>query len=164
MPVDELNDPVLYSWWVPVLGVLLVALAIGYVVWAVRYTRRRPEHDAPPPAPPQRRLGPYDDPYASVRPVYLAKVDAVEARFAAGELDARALHLELSAVVREFGSVRRGVDTRVLTLSDLRRVDGTRRLANLIETYYRPAFARSGALGASTEQAIAGARRVISQW
>ncbi|WP_182112456.1 MULTISPECIES: hypothetical protein [unclassified Actinotalea] len=163
MPVDELNDPVLYSWWVPVLGVLLMALAVAYVVWAVRHTRRRPEHDAPPP-PPIRRLGPYDDPFATVRPVYLAKVDALEQRFAAGELDTRALHLELSAVVREFGTVRRGVDTRVLTLSDLRRVDGTRTLANLIETYYRPAFARYGALGASSERAIQGAREVIRRW
>lgn len=163
MPVDELNDPVLYSWWVPVLGVVLVALAVAYVVWAVRHTRRRPEQDVPP-APPVRQLGPYDDPYASVRPVYLAKVDALEQRFDAGELDARALHLELSAVVREFGTVRRGVDTRVLTLSDLRRVDGARSLANLIETYYRPAFARYGAVGASTERALEGAREVISRW
>lgn len=164
MPVDELYDPVLYSWWVPVLGAVLMTLAVAYVVWAVRHTRRRPEHDAPPPPPPQRRLGPYDDPYAGVRPVYLAKVDALEARYVAGELDARSLHLELSAVVRDFGSVRRGVDARVLTLSELRRIEGARRLANLIETYYRPAFARYGTVGASSEQALAGARRVISQW
>ncbi len=164
MPVDELYDPVLYSWWVTVLGVVLVALAVAYVVWAVRFTRRRPEHDEPPPPAPPRRLGPYEDPFAELRPVYLGKVDALEQRFVAGELDARALHLELSAVVRDFGTVRRGVDARVLTLSELRRIEGTRRLANLIETYYRPAFARYGSLGASSEKALDGARRVISQW
>lgn len=161
MPVDELYDPVLYSWWVPVVGVLLVAAAVGYVIWAVRSTRRRP---APPPPPAAPVLASRGDPYAAVRPLYLSKVDVLEQRFTAGELDARALHLELSAVVRDFGTVRRGLDTRVLTLSDLRRLTGTRDLANLIETYYRPAFARYGTVGASTERAIDGARRVISRW
>ena len=161
MPVDELNDPVLYSWWVPVVGVLLIALVIAYLVWAVRSTRRRPEDRLPPPPPRAMHGG---DPFAAVRPVYLAKVDVLERRYTAGELDARALHLELSALVRDFASVRRGMDARVLTLSELRRIQGTKRLASLIETYYRPAFARYGTVGASTEQAVAGARRVISQW
>ena len=161
MPVDELNDPVLYSWWVPVVGVLLIALVIAYLVWSVRSTRRRPE-DRMPPQPPRSMYG--GDPFAAVRPVYLARVDALERRYTAGGLDARALHLELSALVRDFASVRGGMDARVLTLSDLRRIQGTGRLASLIETYYRPAFARYGAIGASTEQAVAGARRVISQW
>lgn len=161
MPVDDLYDPVVYSWWVPVVGVLLIALVVGYLVWAVRSTRRRPEDRLPPP-PPREAYG--GDPFVAVRPVFLAKVDALERRYTAGELDARALHLELSAVVRDFASVRRGMDARVLTLSELRRIQGTKRLANLIETYYRPAFARYGAVGASTEHAVAGARRVISQW
>lgn len=163
MLVDELNDPVLYSWWVTVGGIALLAAGIAYLVWAVRSTRRRPA-DVPPPPPPVRRLQPGRDPFAGVRPVYLAKVDALEQRFLAGTLDARALHLELSAVVREFATVRRGVDASVLTLAELHRVRGAERLAGLIATYYRPAFARHGTVGASPEQAVGGARWVISQW
>ena len=70
----------------------------------------------------------------------------------------------VSRVVRDFATVRQGLDARVLTLSELRRLTGTRRLAALIETYYRPAFAQDGPAGASPERAVTGARRVISQW
>lgn len=159
MPVDELTGPVVYSWWWVVLGLVAMAAVVGYLVWAVRSTRQAPQPARVGGLP--RRVG---DRFAEVRPVYLARVDAVERRFLAGELDARGLHLELSAVVRDFATVRRGVDASVLTLSDLRRVDGTRRLAALIESYYRPAFARSGAVTASTQDALDGARRVIRQW
>lgn len=162
MPTDELYAPVTYSWWVPTIGVALMLLAIAWVVIAVLLTRRRPATTLPPP-PPQLAARP-GDPFAAARPVYLARVDALERRFAAGELDARALHLELSAVVRDFATVRQGLDARVLTLSELRRLTGTRRLAALIETYYRPAFAQDGPAGASPERAVTGARRVISQW
>ncbi|WP_149203507.1 hypothetical protein [Actinotalea subterranea] len=162
MPTDELNDPVLYSWLVTVAGVLLMVAVVVYLVWAVRSTRARPEDQPPPLLPLTPGYG--GDRYASVRPVYLARVDEVEHRFRTGDLDARGLHLELSAVVRDFATVRRGVDARVLTLSDLRRIGGAKRLASLIESYYRPAFARSGATEASPEHALDGARRVIRNW
>lgn len=162
MPTDELYAPMTYSWWVPTLGVALMLLAIAWVVIALVLTRRRPATTLPPP-PPLLVARP-GDPFAAARPVYLARVDALERRFVAGELDARALHLELSAVVRDFATVRQGLDARVLTLSELRRLTGTRRLAALIETYYRPSFAQDGHVGASPERAVTGARRVISQW
>lgn len=161
MPADELYGPVALSGWWTVVGVGVMLLAIAWVVIALRISRRRLNvPPPPPPSVPARR----NDTFAAVRPIYLARVDAAEARFDAGELDARGLHLELSAIVRDFATVRRGVNARVLTLSELRRVDGAKRLASLIESYYRPAFARYGGAGASVEKSLAGARRVISQW
>lgn len=162
MPVDELNGPVAFAWWVLPLGLALLLLAVGWVVAVLVTTRRRAE-PGPPPPPPAVHARPGDR-FATVRPLYLARVDEVERRFDAGELDARGVHLELSAVVRDFATIRRGVDARVLTLSELRRIDGAKRLATLIESYYRPSFARFGTVGASTENALQGARRVISQW
>ena len=162
MPVDDLYGPVAYSWWWTLVAGLALLVVAGWIVGVVLATRRRGAPDLPP-RPPELHAGPGDQ-FAAVRPVYLSRVDAVERRFLAGELDPRGLHLELSAVVRDFATVRRGVDASVLTLTELRRVEGTRRLAGLIETYYRPAFAQNGAAGASTDAAIDGARRVISQW
>lgn len=159
MPADELTAPVVYNPWWLVLGLLAMLAVAGYLWWAVRSTRPEPRPEDPRALP--ARVG---DRFAEVRPVYLARVDAVEARFRAGELDARGVHLELSAVVRDFATVRRGVDASVLTLSELRRVQGTRRLAALIESYYRPAFDRAGTVTVSVEDSLDGARRVIRQW
>jgi hypothetical protein len=159
VPADELTGPVVYSWWWVVLGVLAMAAVVGYLLWAFRSTR--PARDPVPDYGLPYRV---DDRFAHVRPVYLARVDAVEQRYRAGDLDARGLHLELSAVVRDFATVRRGVDASVLTLSELRRVQGTRRLAALIESYYRPAFDRTGPETVSVDDSLDGARRVIRQW
>ena len=155
----ELNEPVTFSWWWDLVAAAAVLLVIGWIVAVLVLTRRRtPEPDL------EALLGPYGDRFATVRPLYLEQVDAVERRYRDGELDVRGLHLALSAVVRDFATVRRGVDARVLTLSDLRRLDGARHLAGLIETYYRPAFAQGGAPEIHPEQSIHGARTVISQW
>ena len=160
MLAAEINDPVTYSWWWDLVAAAAVLAVAGWMTFVLVMTRRRtPEPDL------ELLLGPYSDRFATVRPIYLGRVDAVERRFRDGELDVRGLHLELSAVVRDFATVRRGVDARVLTLSDRRRLEGARHLAELIETYYRPAFAQpDGAPQVSPEQSIHGARKVISQW
>ena len=162
MPVDDLYGPVTYSWWWTLVGGLAIAAVVTWIV--VVLVRTRPGGAPPLPPPPPALMARPGDAFATVRPVYLAKVDAVERRYTAGELDARGLHLELSAVVRDFATIRRGVDATVLTLSEIRRIEGARRLAGLIETYYRPSFARYGTDGASTGAAVEGARRVIRQW
>jgi hypothetical protein len=159
VPVDELTGPVVYSWWWLVLGLLAMVAVVAYLAWAFRRTRPRPRPVTDGALP--YRVG---DRFAEVRPVYLARVDAVEQRYRRGDLDARGLHLELSAVVRDFATVRRGVNASVLTLSELRRVQGTRRLAALIESYYRPAFDRTGPETVSVDGSLDGARRVIRQW
>lgn len=165
MGVDELIPPVAYSWWVTPLGLLLVAVAVGWVVWVLR-TRRFAPGAAPTPAPARspapatRRV----DKFAAIRPVYLARIDEVERRFRVGELDTRGLHLALSEVVRDFATLRVGVNARMMTLAELRTVGGTKRLVSLIDSYYRPAFSRRGSKGADPERALTGARRVVRQW
>lgn len=162
---DDLYDPVALSGWWGWVGLGLMLLAVAWVVYAIRRGRRAPVEPPPPPPPPPPPSSPVEtDPYAAARRLHLGMVDTLEARYAAGELDARGLHLELSTVVRDFATVRRGVNARILTLRELRRVSGTKRLAALIESYYRPAFARHGGAVASAESALAGAREVIREW
>lgn len=156
----EINDPVTYSWWWDLVAAAAVLIVVAWIVFVLVSTRRRPPDEDDP----LLLMAMTGDRFAAVRPVYLKKIDAVEERYRDGELDVRALHLELSAVVREFATIRRGVDASVLTLSDLRRLEGTRHLAGLIETYYRPAFSRDGAPHVQPEASIHGARTVVSQW
>ncbi|MFJ4108836.1 hypothetical protein [Oerskovia enterophila] len=139
MPDDELYAPVLYSGWWGALGVLLLLLVVGWIVFAFLSTRASAEEKAQPPAP-RLPTGPYD-PYAGLRAEFEAHLDAVEQRYLAGELDERGLHLALSKEVRGFASGRLGVDASVLTLSEIERMTGTQHLTRLIARYYRPSFA-----------------------
>ena len=167
MPVDELQDPVNYAWWWTPLGLLVMLAVVVWIVWvwtgprrAARALAREPEAEPEGPAIHARP----DDRWATVRPIYLERVDEVERRYTAGELDNRGLHLELSAVVRDFATVRREVDARTMTLAEIRELSGTKRLAKLIDSYYNPAFSRRGQYSASPKGALQGARRVIRQW
>lgn len=164
MPPDELFGPVGYGWWWPFVGLAIMALVVWWVVRSWRGTPVKPG-DTPPPPPPGGPVA-YNpgDTFGAIRPIYLARVDEIEKRYEAGELDARAAHLALSAVVRDFATVRQGVDARVLTLTELKELSGTKRIARLIESYYQPAFSRRGSAGRLTRRAVLGARDVIRQW
>lgn len=166
MPTDELIDPVPYAGWVPVLGVVLIVLAVAWVCWVLlsRWLVRGVRAPEPPAPGPVLALVPGPDPFAAIRPVYLARVDEVQRRFGAGELDGRGLHLALSAVVRDFGAVRTGIDASRMTLREIRAVGATAHLARLVESYYRPAFARDAARTADVGAALSGARWVIGTW
>jgi hypothetical protein len=171
VPDDELYAPVLYSGWWAVLGVALVLLVAGWVVFALRSTRASAEERALPSAP-RGPSGPYD-PYAGLRAEFEGRLEAVEARYLAGELDERALHLALSKEVRGFASGRLGVDASVLTLSEIERLTGAQHLTRLIARYYRPSFAerpddlsRDHAQSAAPEgrESIDRARTVVRTW
>ena len=161
MPADELVDPVRYSEWVLILGLALVLGALAWVGW-VLFSKRLARWVTDP-KPRSRPETPDADLFAPMRAVYLERVGEVERRHGAGELDRRGVHLTLSAVVREFASDR-GIDARHMTLRELRELAGTESLARLIESYYRPAFARNAARVADVDTALAGAREVISTW
>ncbi|WP_265520125.1 hypothetical protein [Oerskovia flava] len=167
MPVDEIYPPVDYPWWWAAIGVALILLVVVWVVIVLRRTRASAEEKsaAPPSAPFQsHRI----DSYAALRATYDKRLDEVERRFRAGELDERALHLTLSTEVRGFASQRLGIDASILTLSEIERLNGAGRLTQLISRYYRPAFAEYDvdpvdAAGTSA-QSISRAREVVRSW
>lgn len=162
MPIDDVIDPVAFSDWWAWAAVLLILVVTVWLVVLFVVTRRRSDEDRVLDSPPPATYAAGSDPFVDMRVLYLGKVDEVERAFHAQEIDVRELHLRLSAIVREFAAKRRGVDTSVMTLTELEHLTGAGRLANLIARYYQPAFART------TEETgiegLDGARTVISSW
>jgi hypothetical protein len=161
VPVDDIVSPQNASVWWLITGLILIAVVAGWYVFVFVNTRHRP----PKPDPNDQPLVDYSkpgDPFAALRMKYLAKVDAVAQEFANKTIDVRELHLRLSTIVREFAQVRRGVDTTVMTLTEIEQLPGVGSLASLISYYYQPSFARQTAM--TGLESIDGAREVISRW
>lgn len=149
MPGDDLLPPEAYSWWVPALGVALLALVAAWYLFVRWYTGPRRGRPDPAAAP-------------SVRQRYAAEVQAHLARYEAGELDQRGLHLALAATMRAFVSERIGADVRGWTRADIAGYDPTRRVGHLLALWEEPSFAtRSDAAPAVS---AARAREVIETW
>ncbi|MFJ4231183.1 hypothetical protein [Cellulosimicrobium cellulans] len=167
MPVDELVDPVGYSGWWTVLGIVLILAAAAVVFLVVWLTRASAAEKAAPPPSPLLPTGPYD-PYASLRAEYERRLDAVAERFRAGELDERALHLALSAEMRGFATGRLGQDASTMTLSEIQQIGEAGRLTQVIARYYRPSFADHdndpAARDTDAEDSIDRARSVVRGW
>jgi hypothetical protein len=167
VPADELVVPVGYSgWWTAAgVGVLLVAAAV--VVLVLWWTRASVEEKAAGTAGRPSPAGP-PDPYGPLRAEYERRLDGVEQRYRAGELDERALHLALSAEVRGFASGRTGLDASSMTLSEIEQLADAARLTPVIARYYRPSFADHdndpGARATDAEDSVARARAVVRSW
>lgn len=163
MPVSEIADPVAYGWWWLPLGIVLVSSVVWLPVLIVVLTRRKKDTAPPAPrtdvptAPASRR-----DPFAAARAAHLARIDALEQRLAAGEIDVRGLALGLRDVLRDFASVRTGVPTAAMTESDARAEPQVRKIVTLLERTTNPAFGRSPR-GTGTV-ALRDARKVVSTW
>ncbi|NII50453.1 hypothetical protein [Frigoribacterium endophyticum] len=154
---DGFFGPYQYQWWGLwlALGLLLLALVVGWWVFVARFSARR----LPPAERAARRAAAVDLP--SVRARYLGLVDEVEAAAAAGRLDDRAVHGRLSLLLRSFAHETAGVDTHVMTLADLRESD-LPQLTGAVEEYYPPAF--RPAYPGDARHAVATAREVITSW
>lgn len=160
MPIDDLVGPQAFSPWWAIVGVLLIALVAAWLIVVLVLTRHRPP--APQAADPSFALSPGADPFRDLRTTYLAQVDEASRAFHAGEIDVRELHLRLSTIVRGFAGRRRGVDTTVMTLTEIESLTGAGSLASLIAYYYQPAF--SEATTATGVESVEGARTVITTW
>ncbi|GAB3606852.1 hypothetical protein GCM10027413_22610 [Conyzicola nivalis] len=145
--------PVQYSPVWLVIGVVLVALVIGWLVFVLLLTRRRAE--------PYEYVGSIPQLTETVRDAYLARIDDVGRRYDAGAVTFSDAHHELSALVRSFASDAQGVRARFMTLDDLRRTPH-RALAETVERLYPGAF--SGNTGGRIDDAIARASELVRTW
>ncbi|MCC2336450.1 hypothetical protein [Cellulomonas wangsupingiae] len=164
MPGAELVDPVAYASWWPWVALGIVVAVVAYYVWAVRSTRAPAPTPAPtplaasaPPAPASRR-----DPYGALRGTALARLDEVERRYRAGEVDERGAHLEIRYAVREFATGRTGVDTSAMTAAAARADRRTRRLASLLENSSVPTFGATSRTRVS--RSLEQARKQVRTW
>lgn len=161
MPTDELYPPTGYGgWWIPVAIVLIVIVA-AWLVWVMRPARKPHNVPVAPPVPQPMQAR---HTIESIRHACLVRINEIDQRFQTGKLDARGLHTELSTVVRDFATVRLGIDATTMTLADICALTGTQPLAMLIQSYYLPEFSLDGPQASSPMQALAGARQVVSQW
>ncbi|MBF0687340.1 MAG: hypothetical protein IR158_06170 [Cellulomonas sp.] len=166
MPGAELVDPVPYAPWWPWVAVAIILAVAGWFVWVVRSTRA-PAQDAPasvpppapaaPPAPKNRR-----DPYAALRGTTLARLDEVERRYRAGDVDVRGANLEIRYVLREFATGRTGVDTSTMTAAAARADRRTRPLSTLLENTSMPTFAPTSR--ARLSRSLDQARNRVRTW
>ncbi len=131
--MPAVDPPVLYAWWVLVLGVLLVGAAIAWLVWM--FLRRPPAAPAGPPP---------------VTASWDRRVDALYARFRAGELDLRELHLALARLVREYGSERTGRDLTWMSRAEVAETFPRTGLGPLLARYEQPSFSRDSRVEAET--------------
>ena len=162
MPIDDVVAPLDFSAWWTITGIALIVAIAAWLVFVFVHTRHRPTEAALPATPPPAAYAAGGDPFVDLRLKYLAQVDEAERAFADQEIDVRELHLRLSAIVREFAGLRRGVDTSVMTLTDIEHLTGAGRLANLIAAYYHPSFSQHS--DGSGAESLDGARTVISSW
>ncbi|MBT0993823.1 hypothetical protein KIN34_05925 [Cellulomonas sp. DKR-3] len=164
MGAAEIADPVAYAWyWTPI-GVLLLLSVVWLPVLIVLLTRRRPgdRPPAPRPAPTPPAAATPTDPYAAARAAHLARIDDLERRVRAGEIDTRGLALGLRDVLRDFAAVRTGAATAAMTEADARRDPRVARIVSLLERTTSPAFGPVSR--GSGKVALRDARQVVTTW
>jgi hypothetical protein len=153
MPGGEFFPPVQYSPLWLVLGLLVLALVIGWYVFALVSTRRPRE-----PVGASTGMAPLAPP---VREAYLQRIDDVNRRYATGAVAFSDAHHELSALVRSFAAEARGIRAQYMTLDDLRKTEH-HGLAATVEALYPGAF--SGAATGSIDEATARASELVRSW
>ena len=145
--------PVQYSPLWLVIGVVLMALVAGWILFVLLLTRRRPE--------PYEFAGSIPQLTETVREAYLARIDDVRLRYDTGAVGFSDAHHELSALVRSFASEAQGVRAQYMTLDDLRRTPH-RALAETVERLYPGAF--SGTRAGRIDDAVHRANELVRTW
>ncbi|HEY0189345.1 MAG TPA: hypothetical protein VGC67_17805 [Cellulomonas sp.] len=158
----ELMEPVGYSGWVLVAGLVAVLLAVGWVVAALLWTRGR--RSGPPAARTALAGGTPGDPFAEARSAGLAELDRVRHEHQAGAMDDREADLAVGAALRDFAQARSGLPARSLTAAELRTLGWTGGTSELLGDLLAPTFSAGGATPESVAVALDRAGRVVSEW
>jgi len=145
--------PVQYSPLWLLLGLLLLALVAGWILFVLLLTRRKNER--------YEFVGDIPQLTETVREAYLARIDDVARRYGAGTVGFSDAHHELSALVRSFASEAQGVRAQYMTLDDLRRTPH-RALAETVERLYPGAF--GGSSGGPIDDAVHRANELVRSW
>jgi hypothetical protein len=123
---DNLFPPLAHSGVWLALGITAGLLGIALVAWML--------HAAPDPIAKGQHAA-----QVAVQRRYLAEIDAVQQRFAAGQIDERQLHHELSTTVRRFAAEHGAPGALAMTASDLRAA-GLDDVSAVVAGYQPPQF------------------------
>lgn len=140
-----IEPPVTYAWWVPALGAVLLVTAVALLLWLASRART---------------VGPDRERTARGRTDWWGAVETLHARFLAGELDLRGLHLALAHLVRGFGTERTGTDLTSMTRGEV--AEGFPAAGELLARFEQPSFARDPRTEA--RESVDRTLEVISGW
>lgn len=135
-------------------GAALLILCLGWFAWLWISTRASAEADVPDFVAPRNP--------ESVKGKYWALIAAIEHRYDAGTLSARAAHLELSMAVRTFVHEMTGLKAQRMTLAQLRGHQ-LPLVADAVELFYPGEFAEHSQ-HLSVAGSIQTARNVVGSW
>lgn len=164
--MSEPFPPLAYSWWVLLLGLGLMASA-GLLILAGRlgWLERLSVDPGGTPAPTPPAL-PQEPTEAELRERYLEKLATLQAAHANGPLSAREFHLEVAALIRDFGVERHlgAADgtLRSMTSAEAAAVFPGTRAAALLARCQAPSFSEKPEADVATTVALA--REVIATW
>ena len=137
------------------LGVIIILAVIGWFVFVLIFTRKRPLRAA------TSQWNGLPQAVPNLRETYLTLIDEVQRATADGTLDKRDAHQRLSLLVREFAANARGVRAPYMTLEDLRATSLVPLAATVRELY-------PGAFSADSSESVAEAadraRRLVIEW
>jgi hypothetical protein len=152
MPNADFFPPVQYNGLWILLGLGLLALVVAWFIAVPLLTRTRPVISE---AAARAALAPV------VRANYLASIDEVEAAHQRGELNNRAAHQRLSALVRGYVHESSGYPASAMTLGELRRLN-LPGLTGAVERFYPAEFGTEDSAAVATS--VSAARRVVQEW
>ena len=135
----ELQKPFEYSWWVSLIWILLIIVAVAIFAFMLIklffLDKKKAETMAGrPKTPATPRVLP------GVKNKYIQRVQDINNRYAAGAVSKRNGYQELSGVIREFVHEATGINVETLTAEEVRAM-GIMNLNVLMEEYYVPEFA-----------------------
>lgn len=104
----QVVPPELMPLWLVIVAIVIALLLVAWLVRTILVTRRDTSLDVGdiPMAPEERNL-------------WVQRLDGIRKRWQDGDLELRALHLELAEVIRGFASARSGRDLSTATVRDL---------------------------------------------
>lgn len=142
----------------PLVVALFLVVIIGAWYFIVFFTTKKKTpvvlKNTPVTTPPLRSI-------EALRAEYLQKIESLASSYAARAISARAVHQQLSLLLREFVAKANNVPADTMTLSDLKKMN-LPTLTPVIESFYIPEF--SMVESGSVQAAIATAREVVAQW
>lgn len=137
MTLDDMYGLTTYSPWWLIIAVVLGVLLVGWFIFLPVITKRRVRKLTGLSAAPRPiRPGEVDP----VREQYRLLIQDLADRRARDEISDRALHLALSATLRDYVKIRMGIRADTMTLTDLQANPNNRKVAAVIERCYHPAF------------------------
>lgn len=153
---EDFFPPVQYAPWWMLLGLLLLALVVGWYIWVYMSTRApRPAAEPQPWQNAQMIHAP------AVRERYLSMITETQRAHDSGALPYREAHHQLSLLLRSYVAERQGIQTIHMTLDDLKKTKLVP-LSTAIEDLYPAAFGPEahGSIDVAAEKA----RKLVREW